>query len=478
MSLGSQIQAGRAYVELLLKDESFKAGLKRISTSMAAWGRGLRAVGAGIFGAGAAIVAPFAAAVPLFAKSAARISDQSGRLGAPVEDLQRLAYAADHSGTSLEEIIPSLMFFQKELAKSGKSGADLVANLKSIANELQKIEDPAKRIEFMAERFGKAGAALIPMLSGGAAGMEGLFGHADGMGMIMKAEDIEAAAKLDDTFTELVNTLQSLGNVLAASVIPYVQPIAEIVISVVSATVQWIDQHRTLAVVLAATGVALMVVGGALIALGLTFTVIATAVSGFAAALAFVSGPVGVIVVAIGGIIVGLGILAATIISVTGQWENLWAALEGYASYTISALRAVLDFMLAGDWKNAGKTMALAIAAGLAEVPGVAELFNIAGLGDIKKQLDAAIKQAEAMRKEREAKNPPKPQPGLPDLGDAFGSANQLVRPALGFMNAGQAHLFGTESVKGLQQRIARNTELMVEELRQMGRKVGPVRFR
>jgi hypothetical protein len=476
VSLGADIAAGRAYVELLLKDESFRARLKNVSTTMAAWGRGLRTVGYGISGVGAAILSPFIASLPMFVKSGARIKDLGDRLSAPIDDMQRLSFAFEQTGTNLEENMSNLVRFQKELAKSGKSGKDLAGALFQIADQIQAIEDPAKRMELLLDKFGKGGASMMPLFAGGSAEMQKLFDRADRLGIVMKPSDIEAAAKMDDTFAELRATMAAFGNTLAAAVIPYLQPLLEMAVKIVSGITQWIDKHRALAVGLAATGVALLAFGGLVIVLGTAFAVIATAIGGFTAVLTFVATPIGMVVVAIGALIAGIAALTALIVTATGQWENLWTALEGYASYTLASLNAILEFMLSGDWKNAGKTMALAIAAGISEVPGIAELFNIAGLGDMKKQLDEAIKQADAARKAREAANPAKPRPGFPDLGDALGAANAAARPmgALGFMNAGQARAFGAGSKNVLGEKQLQALKDIDEGIKRLPEKIRP----
>lgn len=54
----SDIKAGSAYVELLLKDSAFVKGLKASSTKLKNFGSGVAGIGAGIAAAGSSIVAP------------------------------------------------------------------------------------------------------------------------------------------------------------------------------------------------------------------------------------------------------------------------------------------------------------------------------------------------------------------------------------------------------------------------------------
>lgn len=425
MSMSSAIAAGRAYVELLLKDDAFKAKLKRASETMQAWGKGLRAVGMGMMAAGAAMLAPFVAAIPLFASGAARLDDLSQRLTAPVADLQRLAFAGEMAGVTLEEMMPGLITFEKYLAKSGKSGKDLAGQILAVAEELKGIDDPAKRMEFMFERFGKAGAALMPVLAGGSAGLGGAMGQADSLGLVLSQEDIAAAAALDDAYTELTLTLKALGNTLAAAVVPYLIPIVEYATATIAAFTEWIDQNRGLAVTLATVGTVLVTVAGALTALGTVVAFAGTVIGGLTTVLGLLAAPAAPVVLAILGIVAAVAALAAGITWLTGAWGGATDAAKKHSD----------------ELKKLREQQAKARADQVAAENGVA-----------------------------------------PDADKALGKAKQIIRPGnLGFMNSGAADRFGigfkfNDNVP--QKRQVKLSELMLEQLKKIEKKSGPVRLK
>lgn len=479
MSLGSEIAAGRAYVELLLKDDSFKAKLKKNSEWFKGWGESLKKFGTSLRGYGDWLLSPFKSALPIFVQSGAKLNDLAQRIGAPIDDLQRLGYAGEQSGISLEEMMPSLIYFEKYLAKSGKSGKDLASTLLDVADELKTIDDPAKRIEFMAERFGKAGAALIPLLQGGSGELNGLFNRADSLGIVMRPEDIEAAAKMDDTYAELNATMRAFGNTLAASVIPYLQPMLELAVKAVAIGTKWIDKNRSLAVGIAATGAALVGLAGIIVALGTIATAVATAIGGFAAALAFVVTPTGILVISIGAVVAAVAALAAGVISLTGQWRNLGNAISGWANEALAGMDAVLHMLMSDQWEAAAGVMALSVLKALQPLLKVG-IFGAAGLAlgqfDVDgrlKEVKDAVERAKALDKawmERRQKE-------KANLPAALGMAAAIAQPAaaVGFMGAGQARAFGIiETKAGLEQRQLRQLELIREAIQRQR----PMQFR
>src|ERR1044071_2304354 len=98
MAARADIKAGRAYVELLLKDGAFTKGLKAASQKLKDWGSGIRAEGAAIAAAGAAIKAPMIALAHSFAESGTELLRMSQRTGMSVEALSELRFAAQESG--------------------------------------------------------------------------------------------------------------------------------------------------------------------------------------------------------------------------------------------------------------------------------------------------------------------------------------------------------------------------------------------
>jgi hypothetical protein len=165
-----------------------------------------------------------------FAKSvidtADHINDMSKTLGVAVEDLSRLQYAAEQSGTDLDSLGVGL----KKLAKAASEAAggskeqkeafddigvavtDASGKLKpmqqillEVAEKFSNMEDGAEKAAEAQKIFGKAGADLIPLLNEGAAGVQALMDQADALGITLSTETAQAA----DEFNDSLNTMKA-----------------------------------------------------------------------------------------------------------------------------------------------------------------------------------------------------------------------------------------------------------------------------
>jgi len=103
-SKAGDIRAGGAFVEISAKDSLTKtlAGLK---ARVMAFAGGLKMAGVGALGAGAALAAPLAGLFKGGVDRAEEISKMAEELGFGVEQMQRLKYAADVAGVSLDDVL-------------------------------------------------------------------------------------------------------------------------------------------------------------------------------------------------------------------------------------------------------------------------------------------------------------------------------------------------------------------------------------
>src|SRR4030042_523164 len=208
------IRAGRAFVELFADDSKLVRGLKRASAKLKAFGESVRNMGLKLAGLGAAVVAPLLASTKVFSKMGDNLAKMSARTGFSVETLSELGFAADLSGASMEDLEKSIRRMQATIvdAAQGLSTAtDALATLglkvedlaglsperqfKLIADRLAKIEDPTLKAALAMELFGRSGTMLLPMLSGGAAGIEELQEKARKLGLTISTHDTKAAGR-------------------------------------------------------------------------------------------------------------------------------------------------------------------------------------------------------------------------------------------------------------------------------------------
>lgn len=148
--------------------------------------------------------------------AAAAISDTSAALGVGADDLQRFSYAAKKSGLEITAAQGALATFNKNIgdAANGSKGAQSAfaamgvsvkgANgevsstlgiLDGVAEGLRNLHSPQEKAAALTKLFGKQGAALVPMLSQGAEGLEQLYRALDDTGGLLGKEYLDSAAK-------------------------------------------------------------------------------------------------------------------------------------------------------------------------------------------------------------------------------------------------------------------------------------------
>src|SRR5262249_35220068 len=101
---GGSIRAGRAHVELSAKDAGLERSLERARLKVLAFGKALAGVGGVLIGAGGGILAPLAVLFKETVGHFDKVQKAATRLGATAEDVSALGYAAEQSGSNLEEL--------------------------------------------------------------------------------------------------------------------------------------------------------------------------------------------------------------------------------------------------------------------------------------------------------------------------------------------------------------------------------------
>lgn len=179
-----------------------------------------------IVGVGAVFAAAFVglSAITLeVAEHAEKVGLLSEELGIGVEALQEYGYAAQLHGVDLESFGKSLQFLQKNMALANEGNqqmADAFANngisihdaqgkiipvneaLLRLADRMQKITDPAKRVRLAMQVMGKAGAQMIPALLKGREGLEEIAKAARESGGVMNDEFIASSRELIEKMKE------------------------------------------------------------------------------------------------------------------------------------------------------------------------------------------------------------------------------------------------------------------------------------
>ncbi len=223
------IKAGRAYVETALDMAGLKGGLKQMkrlvlntSKAFAAGGAGLLGLGGGIMGG---ILASFKDVVEHFDE----IQKSADRVGTTTEALSALGYAAEQSGSNLEDVESAAKFLQKNLVLNADAfkqfgmnaddlkGKDLPDQFDAIAESLQGMNAEQKKAA-ITTLLGKGGDRLLPLFKDGAEGLRALRKEAEEVGAVVGGENARKAERAGDaisrSWTAVRNTFRSIGAAL------------------------------------------------------------------------------------------------------------------------------------------------------------------------------------------------------------------------------------------------------------------------
>lgn len=143
------------------------------------------------------------------------LSAASERLGVDIEVFSGLAYAAEQSDASIEQLEAGMRTLQKTIADTGSKGAkvlealqvdtsgDTTQTLLNFGDALQQIQDPAQKTAALTAVLGKSGAALGPLLSQGAEGVAELTDEAERLGLVVDGSTADALGELDNQMLKL-----------------------------------------------------------------------------------------------------------------------------------------------------------------------------------------------------------------------------------------------------------------------------------
>lgn len=394
MPNANDIKAGKAYIELSLDLTKVSAGLRALRAKLNRVGSMLSGIGAKFAATGAAIAAPLAIATRAFTNVGDQLDKMSQRTGFSVEALSELRFATEQSGQSFEqfESVAIGMTRQMRSLERGLSTAveafkalgltyqDLAGlspeqQFTTIADRLSKLEDPTRRAGIAMEVFGRAGRNLIPLLSGGADGIEKLRKRAQELGLTISTKTAKEAAKLTDAFNEVRSVSQRIAVTVGGTLAPLFKKMGANLAAISDATQGWVKANAglirsiaTASVVIAGTGAALLAMGFAFKALAIAIIPVQLAVAGLSAVfvglkvalLALVS-PIGLVV----GALAGIGVAAVRMTGIgSGAIQSLgdkFSELKTTATATIGGVRdAIVNGRLDLAMKVAGAGLKLA----------------------------------------------------------------------------------------------------------------------
>lgn len=248
---------------MIIEELAAKLGL---DLDQAAFARGVEAIEGLRVGLGA--VAGIAAAVggvlvgvtKSVAENAIELSKSAQRAGVAVDSYQELAFAAEQSGTSLEDLQHSMILLSRQAFEAahgsheaafafrqvGVGVYDAAGKIKptdelleDLADRFSQMPDGIKKTALATQTFGRGGAQLLPFLNKGRAGIDELREAAHEYGVVLDEDVIAAAKRWQEQQKHLFASLKGLRNAIGGEFLKRLGTVTEKI-------ADWIKRNREL----------------------------------------------------------------------------------------------------------------------------------------------------------------------------------------------------------------------------------------
>jgi len=390
MSGAGGVRAGRAYVEIGADPRQLQSALRDIQKGIGQLGRNLQVAGGAMVAAGAAVVGSISGAAVQFAATGDAIAKMSARTGIAVETLSAMSFAAEQSGADLQTFEKGIRRMQSTINDAGmglSSATDSLAALglnisdleglspdkqfEIIANALASVEDASLRAALAQRIFGRAGTALLPLMSAGAGGFAALRAEAERLGLVMDAETAKQAEVLTDAMNSLRRGFGAIAFQVGSAVAPVLSSLAQALSVVAGGVANFVKSNRELINRILQVAAGVTVAGGALIGLGTALRLATFGLGGIAATANAVLAP--------------LRMVATGMISIVAWSLKAAVAVTAYAVQSVAAATAT-----AAAWALANAPI-LAVGAALAAAGAVA-VSMAGGFGALGQAASNALK--------------------------------------------------------------------------------------
>jgi len=414
MPTGAAVRAARAYVELYANRNPLTRGLSAASGQLRSWGTSISMAGAKLMAAGTALLAPLILATKQFMSAGDELDKMSQRVGASVEFLSALSYAAQLGGTDIAALEVGILRIQRtayDASRGLTTAQDAFRDLrvqvlnadKTLKNTeqlfmesaaaLAKMENNTKKAALATIVFGRAGTALLPMLRDGAEGLHAAMEQARALGIVMSTEDAAAAAELTDAWLRVKTSLKMAMVQIGGGLAPSLTDLAERVTKLIRPVIDWVRQNGALIVTIAKLAAGAVAAGGALVGLGSVIWGLGTVLGAMATAVTLAIGGLGMLVGVIGAIVSPIGLvitslagLGAYLLSVTGKGTELlkWLsdAFGNLKDVALQSWQGIVDALKAGDLELAAQVVWTSL-----------KLIWAEGMNWISKQWDALLRK-------------------------------------------------------------------------------------
>jgi len=387
-----EIRAGKAAVEVYLKDRKLNAGLDRMQMRLRTAARAAATAGSGMVLASATLLAPLLGAANEFAKTGDALDKMSKRTGVSVEALSEMGFAAEQSGTDLTQLGNAMFRMTRRignattetgpavralkelgLSASELSNMDAEQQFLTLTDALGRVPNDARRAQLAFEVFGDNARQLMPLLNEGSVGIEALRKRARELGLTLTGEDAAAAAQLTDSMNELKRSLHGAWLQVGGALAPSLSGLAKAFGNAAGRVSHFIRENRGLVMLAAKAAAVLGGAGVAVLGWAGALKVASIAVGALSPVLGVLSAAVGVVGSVLGAIVSPVGVVVAAIaggIYLWTQWTEAgqqavgalgkaWNVVAGIAMEALGTAKQVfggiVDALRVGDLKLAAR---------------------------------------------------------------------------------------------------------------------------
>jgi len=275
----------KVQVTIGAKDEA-SGKLKKIGTNMEKMSKTFKKAGTVMLGVGVALGAGIFKLADSYTKAGDEVAKMAKRSGWAVESLSELRHVAQLSGTDLAtfekgsrklsmaivDVAEGGTEYAESLARIGVNAQDLMDlsiedQFWAVAEALSETENDTIKTATAMELLGKAGTAILPVLSDGKEGLKAMRQEAHDLGVVFDEEAAAEAEKFQDSITKLKTSMAGIGAELAESFVPILGDAIDKLTAGMTAIKDWVNANPAFVQALKAAVVVLIGGGGLLIAL-------------------------------------------------------------------------------------------------------------------------------------------------------------------------------------------------------------------
>jgi hypothetical protein len=175
-----------------------------------------------------------------FIDATSALTDLSQKTGISTTELQKLKYAAEQNGVSLDQVTTGVTKMGKALVEGKDSTVSALGRMGLSLNDLRqmdpakafglisdaiaKVPNPLERSTIAMDIFGKSGADLLPMMTGN---LTETMQAAERLGIVIDEKTVAAGDNLGDTFTALQGVGMGVLGKLLGPMLPALQMVAD-----------------------------------------------------------------------------------------------------------------------------------------------------------------------------------------------------------------------------------------------------------